>query len=74
MPSLKLTAIGDSTGAVIPDEMLTRLNVGDGDTLYAVETPDGYLLTAHEPSLDEQLTAGRQFMRQYRGTFKALAE
>ncbi len=37
MTSLKLTAIGTSTGVIIPKEMLTRMNVGRGDTLYAVE-------------------------------------
>ncbi|MEQ1888737.1 MAG: AbrB/MazE/SpoVT family DNA-binding domain-containing protein [Alphaproteobacteria bacterium] len=74
MATLKLTAIGTSTGAVIPKEMLTRLKVEKGDTLYAIETPEGYLLTPFDPAIDEQLEAGRQFMKQYRDTFKALAK
>ena len=41
MTTLKLTAVGTSTGVVIPKEMLTRLSVAKGDALYAVETPDG---------------------------------
>lgn len=45
MATLKLTAIGTSTGAVIPKEMLARLKVEKGDTLFAIETPEGYLLT-----------------------------
>ena len=46
MTTLKLTAVGASTGVVIPQEMLARMNVGEGDVLYAVETPDGgYRLT-----------------------------
>jgi len=74
MATLKLTAIGTSTGAVIPKEMLTRLKVEKGDTLYAIETAEGYLLTPFDPAIDEQLAAGRDFMKQYRDTFKALAK
>ena len=74
MTTLKLTAIGTSTGAVIPKEMLHRLKVEKGDVLYAIETPEGYLLTPFDPAIDEQLEAGRQFMKQYRDAFKALAK
>jgi putative addiction module antidote len=73
MTALKLTAIGTSTGAVIPKEMLARLKVQKGDILYAIETPEGYLLTPYDPDIDEQLKAGQQFMKNYRDTFKALA-
>ena len=74
MTTLKLTTIGTSTGAVIPKEMLTRLKVKRGDTLYAIETPEGYLLTPYDPAIDEQLKAGQRFMKEYRDTFKALAK
>ncbi len=74
MTALKLTAIGTSTGAVIPKEMLTRLKVGKGDTLYAIETAEGYLITPYDPAIDEQLKAGQQLMKDYRDTFKALAK
>ena len=74
MTALKLTTIGTSTGAVIPKEMLARLKVKKGDILYAIETPEGYLLTPYDPAIDEQLKAGQQFMRDYRDTFKALAK
>lgn len=73
MATLKLTAIGTSTGAVIPKEMLTRMKVEKGDILYAIETAEGYLLTPFDPGIDAQLEAGRQFMKQYRDVFKALA-
>lgn len=74
MPTLKLTAIGTSTGLVIPKEMLTRLKVEKGDSLFAVETPDGYLLTPYDPAIEEQLEAGRRFMKEYRDTFRELAK
>ena len=74
MVALKLTAVGTSTGAVIPKEMLARLKVGRGDTLFAVETPSGYLLTPYDPVIEEQLSLGREFMAEYRETFRALAK
>ena len=74
MVALKLTAMGTSTGAVIPKEMLARLKVGKGDTLFAVETPSGYLLTPYDPAVEEQLSIGREFMAEYRETFRALAK
>lgn len=75
MPAtLKLTAVGTSTGVVIPKEMLQRMKVERGDTLHVVETPDGYLITPYDPAIAAQVEAGRAFMNEYRDTFKALAK
>jgi len=74
MTSLKLITIGSSTGVVIPKEMLVRLKVQKGDTLYAIETPEGYLLTPYDPAIEEQLKVGQRFMKDYRDTFKTLAK
>jgi putative addiction module antidote len=74
MTALKLTAIGTSTGVVIPEEMLARLKVGKGDALYAVETAEGYLLTPYDPAIAEEIKLGERFMEEYRDTFKALAK
>ncbi len=74
MTPLKLTRIGTSTGTILPKEMLTRMKVEKGDTLYAIETRDGYLITPYDPAISEQLEAGIEFMKEYRDTFKALAK
>jgi len=74
MAALKLTAVGTSTGVVIPKEMLNRMKVSRGDKLHVVETPDGYLLTPYDPAIAAQVEAGRAFMKEYRETFKVLAK
>lgn len=74
MHQLKLTTLGNSIGTIIPIEMLNNLNVNTGDTLFAIETPNGYLLSPYNPEIEQQLEAGRAFMKQYEETFKALAE
>ena len=75
MNTLKLTAIGTSTGVVIPKEMLNRLNVGKGDTLYALETPDGgYRLTAYDPNFAEKMEKADAIMKRYRNTLAVLSK
>jgi putative addiction module antidote len=71
---LKLRAVGTSTGIVLPKEFLKRLKVEKDDQLFAVETPEGYLLTHYDHEVEEQLKIGRKFMRKYRETFRALAK
>ena len=74
MAAFKLTAVGTSTGVVIPKEMLNRMKVSRGDKLHVVETPEGYLLTPYDPAIAAQVEAGRGFMKEYRETFKVLAK
>ena len=74
MHALKLTQIGNSVGVILPKEMLARIKLEKGDTVYVTETPDGVALTAFDPTFEDQLELGREFMREYRDTFRALAK
>ena len=74
MQTVKLTAIGNSTGVVIPKEMMARLGVEKGDTLFAVETPQGFLLTPYDPEFEHHLKLAKEFMVEYREAFLALAK
>jgi putative addiction module antidote len=74
METLKLTQIGNSVGVILPKEILARLKVGKGDMLFLTEAPGGLRLTPFDPSLDEQVAAGREFMREFRDTFRQLAK
>lgn len=71
---LKLRSVGTSTGVIVPKEMLVRMRVKEDDTLFAVEMPEGYLLTPYDPDVEKQLKLGREFMARYRDTFRALAK
>jgi putative addiction module antidote len=74
MTALKLTQIGNSVGVILPKEVLARLKVEKGDTLFVTDAANGVMLTPYDPSLDAQLDAGREFMREYRDTFHQLAK
>ena len=74
MHSLKLTQIGNSVGVILPREVLARLKLEKGNTVFMTETPEGCALTPYDPTLEEQLVAGREFMREFRDTFHQLAK
>ncbi len=71
---LKLTQIGNSVGVILPKEALSRLKLAKGDTLFLTETPDGYAITPYDPALEDEIAAGRAFMRDFRNTFHQLAK
>jgi putative addiction module antidote len=74
MSALKLTQIGNSVGVILPKELLVRLKLEKGDTVFVTEAANGVTLTPYDPALDEQLQLGREFMREYRDTFHQLAK
>ena len=38
--ALKMTQIGNSVGVILPKDVLARLKVGKGDSLFVTEVPD----------------------------------
>jgi putative addiction module antidote len=74
MIELKLTAVGNSLGVVLPKEALGRLKVAKGDTLYITESPDGYRLTPFNPEFEKQMTAARKVMKARRAALRELAK
>jgi putative addiction module antidote len=74
MTALKLTSIGNSVGVILPKEMLTRLGVGKGDTLYVTEQPDGVVLSSRDPEFEAQLEVARAIMKKRRAVLRELAK
>ena len=74
MNTLKITQIGNSLGVILPKEFLAKMKLQKGDELFVTENPVGISLSRYNPDFDKQLELGREFMREYRDTFKALAE
>ena len=74
MSTLKIVQIGNSLVVILPKEVLARLKVTKGDSLYLTETPDGVALSPYDPEFEQQLELGREFMNEYRDTFRALAK
>jgi putative addiction module antidote len=74
MFALKLRPVGTSTGTVLPKEMLARLRVRAGETIYATEAPDGsFRLTPYSPDFERQMTLAEDIMREDRDILHALS-
>jgi putative addiction module antidote len=74
MLELKITAVGNSLGVVLPREALARMKLAKGDTLYITETPDGYRLTPYSPEFEAQMEAARKVMKKRRAALHELAK
>jgi putative addiction module antidote len=75
MPTaVKITTVGSSVGIVLPKEILARLRVEKGDTLYLTESPDGIRISPYDASFAKKLDAFEQVMRENRDVLKKLAE
>lgn len=71
---LKLIAVGNSTGVILPRDVLDRLRVEKGDQLYLVETPRGFELSVYDPAFVEQMELAEKVMREDRDTLSLLAK
>jgi putative addiction module antidote len=74
MTTVKLTTVGNSTGIVLPKEVLEKLRVCKGDVLHLVETPTGIELTPYDPEFAEQIEIAEEVMRSDRNVLSKLAE
>jgi len=74
MTVLKVTTVGNSVGVILPKELLERLRVGKGDSLYVIETRQGIELTPYNPEFARQIEAAERVMREDRDALRKLAE
>ena len=71
---LKLIPIGNSTGLILPKDLLQQLGVAEGDTLFPVRTPNGIELRRVEKDFAEQMQLAREIMRKDRTILRELAK
>lgn len=71
---LKVTGIGNSTGVILPKELLEKLRISRGDELMVHETPDGILLTPFDAEFARQMDVAEKIMREDRDLLRRLAE
>lgn len=74
MLKVKVTAIGNSMGIVLPKEALMKLNAEKGDELFLVDGPEGLTLTPYQQDFATQLEAAEKFMKKYRNALHELAK
>lgn len=71
---LKLIPIGNSTGVILPKELLRELGAEQGQTISYVVTPNGVELRPYEAEFERQMEVARNVMRRHRAAFRELAK
>jgi putative addiction module antidote len=72
---LQIKRIGNSTGLILPKELLARLKLNEGDKLHVVEqTERGIKLSPYDPKHAKAMEIARRSFRRYADTYKALAK
>ena len=74
MHALKVTTVGNSAGVIIPKDVLKKMNISKGDSLYLVEEQDGYKITPYNKEFIEQMELAEEIMREDRDVLKVLAK
>lgn len=72
--AVKITTIGNSVGIILPKEVLLKLKVMKGDSLYLSDTPEGIQLTPYDQSFAEEMDAAKRVMKKNRDVLRRLAE
>ena len=74
MQKLTIRRVGNSLGTTFPKEILDKLKITQGDTLFVIETPNGIELTPYDPEFEKAMAAYSEGSKQYRNALKELAQ
>lgn len=72
---VQLKKIGNSTGMILPKEVMARLNLSVGDNFYATLTAEGGIrFTPYDPKFEKAMEIARRGMKIYRNALAELAK
>ena len=71
---LELKKIGNSTGLILPKELLARLGLEQGDEVVVTESPNGLSIGRGDPVLEKGMAIARKAMKAYRSALTELAK
>lgn len=71
---IRLRRAGGSVSATLPKEMLDRMSLQAGDEVFAVDTPDGILITPYDGETARAIEVAREGARRYRNALRRLAQ
>ena len=72
--TVTLRQAGGSVSATLPKDMADRLRLEPGDTVLAVETETGILLTPYAAETERALRVARRAAKRYRHALRELAK
>jgi len=74
MRALKLRKIGISVRVILPKEMLEKLNLAEGDQVFADTNQNGLQLTPYDPEIEAAMQAFGRTRKKYRNALRRLAK
>jgi putative addiction module antidote len=73
--TVEIKKIGNSSGIILSKDLLARMHVSVGDTLYATLTPEGgFRLTPYDPDFEKAMEVARRGMKRYHNALAELAK
>lgn len=72
--TLKITAIGNSFGVILPKDVLAKLRASKGDSVLVMETRNGVELSTYDAKVLKQMEIAENVMREDRDVLRKLAE
>ena len=71
---LELKRIGNSTGLILPKDLLARLGLEQGDEVLLTPTPDGFRVARQNEVFEKGLEIARKAMKTYSNALRELAK
>ena len=72
---LEVKRIGNSTGLILPRDLIGKLNLEQGDWLYVTENADGTVrLSPYDPTFEKGMKIAEKAMKTYRNALAELAK
>lgn len=72
---LEVKRVGNSTGLILPKELVSRLKLEQGDWLYVTENADGTVrLSPYDPTFEKGMKIAERAMKTYRNALAELAK
>jgi putative addiction module antidote len=73
--TVEIKKIGNSSGIILPKDVMARMQISVGDKLYATLTPDGgFRLTPYDPDFEKAMEVARRGIKRYRNALAELAK
>lgn len=73
--TVQIKKIGNSSGVLLPKDVMARLNIAAGDEFFLTLTAEGGIrLTPRDPHFEKAMEIARRGMKRYRNALAELAK
>lgn len=74
MYAIAIQKIGDSLGITLPIELLEKLKLGEGDSIFITETAEGIQITNRDYEFEKAMEIYKKGSEKYKNALRELAK